>query len=136
MSGWWSIGHLLKGFPAWLAQMPWLVQMLVLALSYMKGILSPCIQPVLSCTVVLSANSCSKGTSSTNAKLLAVLAEKPQSDVRPPIGRGRMQNVHDGSHLSAEKQLELRLRDFLLDIEDRIYQGTLGAIKVFINGRI
>ncbi|XP_021398355.2 bromodomain adjacent to zinc finger domain protein 1A isoform X2 [Lonchura striata] len=58
------------------------------------------------------------------------IPEKPQSDVRPPIGRGRMQNVHDGSHLSAEKQLELRLRDFLLDIEDRIYQGTLGAIKV------
>uniref|UniRef100_A0A8C0VC47 Bromodomain adjacent to zinc finger domain protein 1A n=1 Tax=Cyanistes caeruleus TaxID=156563 RepID=A0A8C0VC47_CYACU len=58
------------------------------------------------------------------------IPEKPQIDVKPPIGRGRMQNVHDGSHLSAEKQLELRLRDFLLDIEDRIYQGTLGAIKV------
>uniref|UniRef100_A0A8C3NDA8 Bromodomain adjacent to zinc finger domain protein 1A n=1 Tax=Geospiza parvula TaxID=87175 RepID=A0A8C3NDA8_GEOPR len=58
------------------------------------------------------------------------IPEKPQSDVRPPVGRGRMQNIHDGSHLSAEKQLELRLRDFLLDIEDRIYQGTLGAIKV------
>ncbi|XP_062350801.1 bromodomain adjacent to zinc finger domain protein 1A isoform X2 [Cinclus cinclus] len=58
------------------------------------------------------------------------IPEKPQSDVRPPIGRGRIQNIHDGSHLSAEKQLELRLRDFLLDIEDRIYQGTLGAIKV------
>uniref|UniRef100_A0A8C9N8Y2 Bromodomain adjacent to zinc finger domain protein 1A n=1 Tax=Serinus canaria TaxID=9135 RepID=A0A8C9N8Y2_SERCA len=58
------------------------------------------------------------------------IPEKPQSDVRPPVGRGRMQNVHDGSHPSAEKQLELRLRDFLLDIEDRIYQGTLGAIKV------
>ncbi|XP_031967397.1 bromodomain adjacent to zinc finger domain protein 1A isoform X2 [Corvus moneduloides] len=58
------------------------------------------------------------------------IPEKPQSDIRPPIGRGRMQNIHDGSHLPAEKQLELRLRDFLLDIEDRIYQGTLGAIKV------
>uniref|UniRef100_A0A8C3Y1A8 Bromodomain adjacent to zinc finger domain protein 1A n=1 Tax=Catharus ustulatus TaxID=91951 RepID=A0A8C3Y1A8_CATUS len=54
------------------------------------------------------------------------IPEKPQSDVRPLIGRGRIQNIHDGSHLSAEKQLELRLRDFLLDIEDRIYQGTLG----------
>lgn len=32
--------------------------------------------------------------------------------------------------MSAERQLELRLRDFLLDIEDRIYQGTLGVIKV------
>lgn len=110
--------------------------MLVLAPSYKKGILNPCIQLVLSCTVVPSANSCFKGTRSTNIKLLAVLAEKPQSDVRPPVGRGRMQNVHDGSHPSAEKQLELRLRDFLLDIEDRIYQGTLGAIKVFVNGRM
>lgn len=69
-------------------------------------------------------------------KLLGILADKPQSDVRPPSGRGRMQNAHDGSHVSAEKQLELRLRDFLLDIEDRIYQGTLGAIKVFVNCRI
>ncbi|KAJ7417206.1 hypothetical protein WISP_65989 [Willisornis vidua] len=58
------------------------------------------------------------------------IPDKPQSDIRPPSGRGRIQNAHDGSHLSAEKQLELRLRDFLLDIEDRIYQGTLGAIKV------
>ncbi|NWQ64323.1 BAZ1A protein, partial [Neopipo cinnamomea] len=58
------------------------------------------------------------------------IPDKPQSDIRPPSGRGRMQNAHDGSHLSAEKQLEVRLRDFLLDIEDRIYQGTLGAIKV------
>lgn len=69
-------------------------------------------------------------------KLLGILADKPQSDIRPPSGRGRMQNAHDGSHVSAEKQLELRLRDFLLDIEDRIYQGTLGAIKVFVTCRI
>ncbi|XP_009866739.1 PREDICTED: bromodomain adjacent to zinc finger domain protein 1A, partial [Apaloderma vittatum] len=59
------------------------------------------------------------------------IPDKPQSDIRAPPGRGRMQNAHhDWSHVSAEKQLELRLRDFLLDIEDRIYQGTLGAIKV------
>ncbi|XP_075281440.1 bromodomain adjacent to zinc finger domain protein 1A isoform X1 [Opisthocomus hoazin] len=58
------------------------------------------------------------------------IPDKPQSEVRPPSARGRMQNAHDGSHVSAEKQLELRLRDFLLDIEDRIYQGTLGTIKV------
>ncbi|XP_062432002.1 bromodomain adjacent to zinc finger domain protein 1A isoform X3 [Rhea pennata] len=56
--------------------------------------------------------------------------DKPQNDIRPPSGRGRLQNAHDPSQISAEKQLELRLRDFLLDIEDRIYQGTLGAIKV------
>uniref|UniRef100_A0A8D0H7L0 Bromodomain adjacent to zinc finger domain protein 1A n=1 Tax=Sphenodon punctatus TaxID=8508 RepID=A0A8D0H7L0_SPHPU len=44
--------------------------------------------------------------------------------------RGKIQNVHDISQISAEKQLERRLRDFLLDIEDRIFQGTLGTIKV------
>ncbi|XP_062432001.1 bromodomain adjacent to zinc finger domain protein 1A isoform X2 [Rhea pennata] len=58
------------------------------------------------------------------------IPDKPQNDIRPPSGRGRLQNAHDPSQISAEKQLELRLRDFLLDIEDRIYQGTLGAIKV------
>lgn len=66
-------------------------------------------------------------------QLLGIFADKPQSDIRPSSGRGRMSNAHDGSYVSAEKQLELRLRDFLLDIEDRIYQGTLGAIKVFVN---
>ncbi|XP_076834125.1 bromodomain adjacent to zinc finger domain protein 1A isoform X2 [Brachyhypopomus gauderio] len=30
----------------------------------------------------------------------------------------------------AEKHMEMRLKDLLLDIEDRIYQGTLGAVKV------
>ncbi|OXB83932.1 UNVERIFIED_CONTAM: hypothetical protein H355_009416 [Colinus virginianus] len=58
------------------------------------------------------------------------IPDKPQSDIRPPPVRGRMQNAHDASQISAEKQLEMRLRDFLLDIEDRIYQGTLGAVKV------
>lgn len=42
-----------------------------------------------------------------------------------------MTNAPDAALISAEKQLEFRLRDFLLDIEDRIYQGTLGSIKVF-----
>ncbi|XP_038646172.1 bromodomain adjacent to zinc finger domain protein 1A [Scyliorhinus canicula] len=40
------------------------------------------------------------------------------------------QSAHDTSVLSAEKQLELRLKDLLLDIEDRTWQGTLGGIKV------
>lgn len=30
----------------------------------------------------------------------------------------------------AERHMVNRLRDLLLDIEDRIYQGTLGALKV------
>lgn len=35
------------------------------------------------------------------------------------------------STVSAERRMENRLRDLLLDIEDRIYQGTLGSLKVF-----
>nr|XP_048271340.1 bromodomain adjacent to zinc finger domain protein 1A isoform X2 [Myodes glareolus] len=57
-------------------------------------------------------------------------SDKPQADSKPVSSRGRSSNVCDTSQMSAERQLELRLRDFLLDIEDRIYQGTLGAIKV------
>lgn len=34
------------------------------------------------------------------------------------------------SSVPAERRMENRLRDLLLDIEDRIYQGTLGSIKV------
>ncbi|XP_034369928.2 bromodomain adjacent to zinc finger domain protein 1A isoform X3 [Arvicanthis niloticus] len=57
-------------------------------------------------------------------------SDKPQADSKPVSSRGRSSGVCDTSQMSAERQLELRLRDFLLDIEDRIYQGTLGAIKV------
>ncbi|XP_059566358.1 bromodomain adjacent to zinc finger domain protein 1A isoform X5 [Myotis daubentonii] len=57
-------------------------------------------------------------------------SDKPQIDSKPTCTRGRASNAYDPSQMSAERQLELRLRDFLLDIEDRIYQGTLGAIKV------
>lgn len=56
-------------------------------------------------------------------------SDKPQADSKPVSSRGRSAAC-DTSQMSAERQLELRLRDFLLDIEDRIYQGTLGAIKV------
>uniref|UniRef100_A0A8D0L9G2 Bromodomain adjacent to zinc finger domain protein 1A n=1 Tax=Sphenodon punctatus TaxID=8508 RepID=A0A8D0L9G2_SPHPU len=59
-----------------------------------------------------------------------LIPDKPQNDSKPPSARGKIQNVHDISQISAEKQLERRLRDFLLDIEDRIFQGTLGTIKV------
>ncbi|XP_057344484.1 bromodomain adjacent to zinc finger domain protein 1A isoform X4 [Manis pentadactyla] len=57
-------------------------------------------------------------------------SDKPQTDGKPTYSRGRVSSACDPSQMSAERQLELRLRDFLLDIEDRIYQGTLGAIKV------
>ncbi|XP_029340592.1 bromodomain adjacent to zinc finger domain protein 1A isoform X3 [Mus caroli] len=57
-------------------------------------------------------------------------SDKPQADSKPVSSRGRSSGACDISQMSAERQLELRLRDFLLDIEDRIYQGTLGAIKV------
>lgn len=62
-----------------------------------------------------------------------VISDNPQADTKPVSSRGRSSNVCDTSQMSAEKQLELRLRDFLLDIEDRIYQGTLGAIKVCLS---
>ncbi|XP_021551442.1 bromodomain adjacent to zinc finger domain protein 1A isoform X2 [Neomonachus schauinslandi] len=57
-------------------------------------------------------------------------SDKPQTDSKPIYSRGRSSTACDSAQMSAERQLELRLRDFLLDIEDRIYQGTLGAIKV------
>ncbi|XP_064148462.1 bromodomain adjacent to zinc finger domain protein 1A isoform X3 [Loxodonta africana] len=57
-------------------------------------------------------------------------SDKSQTDSKPMYSRGRSSNAYDPSQVSAERQLELRLRDFLLDIEDRIYQGTLGAVKV------
>ncbi|KAI5771166.1 BAZ1A [Gulo gulo luscus] len=57
-------------------------------------------------------------------------SDKPQTDSKPTYSRGRSSTTYDSAQMSAERQLELRLRDFLLDIEDRIYQGTLGAIKV------
>ncbi|XP_010631902.1 bromodomain adjacent to zinc finger domain protein 1A isoform X1 [Fukomys damarensis] len=57
-------------------------------------------------------------------------SDKPQTDSKPICTRGRSSSAYDPSQMSAERQLELRLRDFLLDIEDRIYQGTLGVIKV------
>lgn len=63
-------------------------------------------------------------------RVLVLVTEKSQNESKPPSGRGKLQNAYDITLMSAEKQLELRLRDFLLDIEDRIYQGTLGSIKV------
>ncbi|KAM5235810.1 bromodomain adjacent to zinc finger domain protein 1A isoform 2-T2 [Ctenodactylus gundi] len=57
-------------------------------------------------------------------------SDKPQTDSKFICTRGRNSSTYDSSQMSAERQLELRLRDFLLDIEDRIYQGTLGSIKV------
>ncbi|XP_062973866.1 bromodomain adjacent to zinc finger domain protein 1A [Elgaria multicarinata webbii] len=57
-------------------------------------------------------------------------SEKLQNESKPHPGRGKTQAATDVALTSAEKQLELRLRDFLLDIEDRIFQGTLGSIKV------
>uniref|UniRef100_G1KAL1 Bromodomain adjacent to zinc finger domain protein 1A n=1 Tax=Anolis carolinensis TaxID=28377 RepID=G1KAL1_ANOCA len=58
------------------------------------------------------------------------ISEKPQHESKLHPGRGKTQNTYDVTLMSAEKQLELRLRDFLLDIEDRIFQGTLGSVKV------
>nr|DBA14261.1 TPA: hypothetical protein GDO54_005255 [Pyxicephalus adspersus] len=45
-------------------------------------------------------------------------------------GRAKSVNATDSTQTSGEKQLELRLCELLLDIEDRIYQGSLGTVKV------
>uniref|UniRef100_A0A672S9X0 Bromodomain adjacent to zinc finger domain protein 1A n=1 Tax=Sinocyclocheilus grahami TaxID=75366 RepID=A0A672S9X0_SINGR len=47
------------------------------------------------------------------------------STLKPKAGPSYPQST-----VPAERFMENRLRDLLLDIEDRIYQGTLGAIKV------
>uniref|UniRef100_A0A8C5QXU8 Bromodomain adjacent to zinc finger domain protein 1A n=1 Tax=Leptobrachium leishanense TaxID=445787 RepID=A0A8C5QXU8_9ANUR len=44
--------------------------------------------------------------------------------------RGRLLNLSEHGQASGEKHLQMRLCDLLLDIEDRIYQGTLGTVKV------
>lgn len=53
------------------------------------------------------------------------LPETKGSTVKPKVGPSYPQST-----VPAERFMENRLRDLLLDIEDRIYQGTLGAIKV------
>ncbi|KAM5129614.1 bromodomain adjacent to zinc finger domain protein 1A [Mantella aurantiaca] len=57
------------------------------------------------------------------------IPESPPPEDRKP-GRGRPPNAPDSTQTSGEKQLELRLCELLLDIEDRIYQGSLGTVKV------
>ncbi|KAG9481091.1 hypothetical protein GDO78_010372 [Eleutherodactylus coqui] len=56
------------------------------------------------------------------------ISDSPTTDIKPV--RGRPPKVQDSTPTSAEKQLERRLCELLLDIEERIYQGTLGYIKV------
>lgn len=58
------------------------------------------------------------------------------ADKAPSETKGSTVKVKNGSTLlestvPAERRMENRLRDLLLDIEDRIYQGTLGSIKVW-----
>nr|XP_023689343.1 bromodomain adjacent to zinc finger domain protein 1A [Paramormyrops kingsleyae]XP_023689344.1 bromodomain adjacent to zinc finger domain protein 1A [Paramormyrops kingsleyae] len=45
------------------------------------------------------------------------------------VGTVRPKNAAEGLS-TAERHMENRLKDLLLDIEDRIFQGTLGAVKV------
>ncbi|XP_066525550.1 bromodomain adjacent to zinc finger domain protein 1A isoform X2 [Hoplias malabaricus] len=57
-----------------------------------------------------------------------------QSDILPPETKGSNMKSKNGlpppeSPVAAERHMESRLRDLLLDIEDRIFQGTLGAVK-------
>ncbi|KAM9465864.1 bromodomain adjacent to zinc finger domain protein 1A isoform 1-T3 [Clarias gariepinus] len=61
------------------------------------------------------------------------------SDRVPTETKGSTGKVKNGStplesSVPAERHMENRLRDLLLDIEDRIYQGTLGSVKVMERG--
>ncbi|XP_073465240.1 bromodomain adjacent to zinc finger domain protein 1A [Aquarana catesbeiana] len=58
------------------------------------------------------------------------VSENPPSPEETKPGRGRSLNALGSTPISGEKQLELRLCELLLDIEDRIYQGSLGTVKV------
>ncbi|XP_069049136.1 bromodomain adjacent to zinc finger domain protein 1A [Lepisosteus oculatus] len=53
-----------------------------------------------------------------------------QTEGRAAPVKSRNAIMSPDSPQSAEKHLETRLKDLLLDIEDRIYQGTLGTVKV------
>ncbi|XP_018590330.1 bromodomain adjacent to zinc finger domain protein 1A isoform X2 [Scleropages formosus] len=69
-------------------------------------------------------------------RIMQVLCNCPIDRYHHPEGDGKGVLVRRSSPegpeglSSAERHMENRLKDLLLDIEDRIYQGTLGAIKV------
>ncbi|XP_017331444.1 bromodomain adjacent to zinc finger domain protein 1A isoform X2 [Ictalurus punctatus] len=75
-----------------------------------------------------------------NQLLSSAAAERyHHSDKAPSETKGSTVKVKNGSTplestVSAERRMENRLRDLLLDIEDRIYQGTLGSVKVMERG--
>uniref|UniRef100_A0A8B9HXD2 Bromodomain adjacent to zinc finger domain protein 1A n=1 Tax=Astyanax mexicanus TaxID=7994 RepID=A0A8B9HXD2_ASTMX len=56
----------------------------------------------------------------------AVLSEMKNTTVKSKSGP-----ISSESTAPAERHMENRLRDLLLDIEDRIFQGTLGSVKVY-----
>ncbi|XP_041131948.1 bromodomain adjacent to zinc finger domain protein 1A-like [Polyodon spathula] len=58
------------------------------------------------------------------------IPDKPQAESKLVSGKLKGAQITQDTQLSAVKHLETRLKDLLLDIEDRIYQGTLGAVKV------
>uniref|UniRef100_A0A673M543 Bromodomain adjacent to zinc finger domain protein 1A n=1 Tax=Sinocyclocheilus rhinocerous TaxID=307959 RepID=A0A673M543_9TELE len=58
-------------------------------------------------------------------RIVQLMDSKAAHTLKPKPGPSCPQST-----VPAERFMENRLRDLLLDIEDRIYQGTLGAIKV------
>uniref|UniRef100_A0A671MXE3 Bromodomain adjacent to zinc finger domain protein 1A n=1 Tax=Sinocyclocheilus anshuiensis TaxID=1608454 RepID=A0A671MXE3_9TELE len=58
-------------------------------------------------------------------RIVQLMDSKAAHTLKPKPGPSYPQST-----VPAERFMENRLRDLLLDIEDRIYQGTLGAIKV------
>ncbi|XP_041122290.1 bromodomain adjacent to zinc finger domain protein 1A-like [Polyodon spathula] len=58
------------------------------------------------------------------------IPDTPQAESKLVSGKSKGAQITQNTQLTAVKHLETRLKDLLLDIEDRIYQGTLGAVKV------
>lgn len=66
----------------------------------------------------------------SNCTILIYYADESLTGTKGSTLKPKAGPPYPQSTVPAERFMENRLRDLLLDIEDRIYQGTLGAIKV------
>lgn len=62
--------------------------------------------------------------------ILFDFAYKAASEIKGSSVKVKNGSISLESSAPAERRMETRLKDLLLDIEDRIYQGTLGSVKV------
>ncbi|XP_046711822.1 bromodomain adjacent to zinc finger domain protein 1A isoform X3 [Silurus meridionalis] len=72
--------------------------------------------------------------SSTSAERFHYSGDKAPLEAKGNTGKVKNGSTPLESTVPAERHMENRLRDLLLDIEDRIYQGTLGSVKVMERG--